>query len=365
MRRRARAPILSVMTGNARKARPTRWAAMVLLVLAPVCAEYVSAYDDSTGDPLRLLGGLLIFVPLYGCPALLIREAARRASLGWPGILLLAAAFGVVEAGMVDQSLFIENYRNIPSWRDGLEPTYIAPFGFGAYYAFVFLFGHVVWTMAAPIAIAEGLVPQRRHDAWIGHRGLVIAAVLNALASLVIRFGDPDANDSRASTAELAGCALVVTVLVTVAVAQRRRRAADATTARVPGALPTFAGATALVAAVQSVPGTWLGLGLALGITVVAAVAIAALSRSSRWSQRHVVAIAAGALTADAVLAFTYFPLIGDVPALHKYLHNAVMLVLVLGVGAAAAAHAGGDDAAPAQTGRSRRARSTGAAPTV
>ena len=39
-------------------------------------------------------------------PALLIREVARRRGLGWPGILLLAAAFGVVQAGLVDQSMF-------------------------------------------------------------------------------------------------------------------------------------------------------------------------------------------------------------------------------------------------------------------
>ena len=65
----------------------------------PVCAEYLWGYDDSTGHPGTLIGNLIVFSPLYGAPALLIREAARRRGLGWPGILLLAAAFGVVEAG--------------------------------------------------------------------------------------------------------------------------------------------------------------------------------------------------------------------------------------------------------------------------
>ena len=72
---------------------------LALAVLAPVCAEYLWGYDDSTGHPGTLVGNLIVFTPLYGCPALLIREVARRRGLGWPGIVLLAAAFGVVEAG--------------------------------------------------------------------------------------------------------------------------------------------------------------------------------------------------------------------------------------------------------------------------
>ena len=96
------------------------WLVLSLLVLAPICAEYLSAYDDSTGHPATLLGNLLIFIPLYGCSALLIREVARRARLGWIGILLLAAAFGFIEAGLIDQSLFSPDYRGLEGW----EATY-------------------------------------------------------------------------------------------------------------------------------------------------------------------------------------------------------------------------------------------------
>ncbi|SNR42784.1 hypothetical protein [Actinomadura mexicana] len=43
--------------------------------------------------------------------AVLIREAARRTGRGWPTIVLLGAAFGLVQAGLIDQSLF-----NPDSW---------------------------------------------------------------------------------------------------------------------------------------------------------------------------------------------------------------------------------------------------------
>ena len=68
---------------------PRRLQIAGLLVLAPVCAEYLAAYDDSTGDALLLIGNLIIFAPLYGAPALLIREVARRNGLGWIGIIAL------------------------------------------------------------------------------------------------------------------------------------------------------------------------------------------------------------------------------------------------------------------------------------
>jgi hypothetical protein len=55
----------------------------LLLVLAPVCAEYLGAYDDSTGDPLALAAGLLIFSPLYGAPALARQIPSWACPLGW------------------------------------------------------------------------------------------------------------------------------------------------------------------------------------------------------------------------------------------------------------------------------------------
>ena len=49
-----------------------------LLILAPVSAEYLLGYDDLIRDPASLVWGLWIFAPLYGAPAVIIREVARR-----------------------------------------------------------------------------------------------------------------------------------------------------------------------------------------------------------------------------------------------------------------------------------------------
>ena len=70
---------------------------VALLLGAPVCAELLQAYLDITGDPCsRWCSLVFFFAPLYGGAAVLIREVAVRTGRGWPGRLLLAAAFGLL-----------------------------------------------------------------------------------------------------------------------------------------------------------------------------------------------------------------------------------------------------------------------------
>ena len=149
--------------------RTARLPVIALLLLAPVCAEFLWGYDDSTGDPAALLA-MLFFVPLYGAPAVLVREIARRLGLGWAGILLLAAAFGVVQAGLVDQSMFSRSYRDIPWWSAASEPTFIEPLRVSVYLVVTFVTGHVVQSIGRPIALVETLFTGRRAAAvpWVG-----------------------------------------------------------------------------------------------------------------------------------------------------------------------------------------------------
>ena len=108
------------------------WPVLGLFLFAPISAEYLLGYDNLIGRPVALLVGLLIFGPLYGVPAVLIREAARRTGRGWPTILLLSFAAGLVQAGLVDQGLFNASYRDIPHWDDMRLSTYLPGLGFSA-----------------------------------------------------------------------------------------------------------------------------------------------------------------------------------------------------------------------------------------
>jgi hypothetical protein len=74
---------------------------LTLLVVAPFFGEVLS----TATAPLDILlpWNLALVVGMYGCGALPCREVAHRYGLGWPGLLLLGAAYGVYEEGLVDR----------------------------------------------------------------------------------------------------------------------------------------------------------------------------------------------------------------------------------------------------------------------
>ena len=185
-----------------------------LLLLAPICAEYLAADDDSTGDPQQLIAGLFVFVPLYGCAALLIREVARRARLGWPGIVLLAAAVGLLQAGVFDQSLFSVDYRQIEGWDEKFRATLIAPLGVSAVNLANFVGGHVIFTLCGPIALIEAVRPRSATRPWLGWRGLVLTAAGYAAAAVMVLTFHLRTEESHASPGQVIGTLVIVLALV-------------------------------------------------------------------------------------------------------------------------------------------------------
>jgi hypothetical protein len=79
---------------------------LALLLLAPWVGEFLLGNIS-----VRRLPALLIMVLLYGCGALGIREVTRRTRRGWLTIIQLGAAYGIIEAGIVDQSMFNPSFE--------------------------------------------------------------------------------------------------------------------------------------------------------------------------------------------------------------------------------------------------------------
>lgn len=314
----------------------TAWLpALGLFVLAPVCAEYLWGYDDSTGHPGTLLGNLIVFSPLYGAPALLIRELARRRELGWPGLLLLAAAFGVVQAAIVDQSMWSTDYRDIPYWEDMSVPTYLAPIGLSLYLALSFVGGHVILSIGSPIVLVESLTPGRRRDPWLGPVVVVVVSALYAAACVLVLKDSYDTEEATATWGQLLGSALVASGLVVAAFAVGRRPALIR-----PGNVPRpalvwLASYAAMIGWV-AIPPTRIGTALVALLASGAVTLVWHWSHRGDWGQRHVLALASGAVVAAGCFAFLTTPL-GDPSAAEKYGHNVALLALValLSVGAA------------------------------
>jgi len=318
----------------------SRWLpVLALAVLAPVCAEYLWAYDDSTGHPAVLLGNLVVFVPLYGCPALLIREVARRRGSGWPGIVLLAAAFGVVEAGVVDQSVFARDYRGIPYWSDMADPTYVAPIGLSIFLAVTFVMNHVLASIAGPVAVVEGLAGRRGQQPWLGRPTIVLASVLY-LAGCAAVYADmlDTSGGGIASAAEVIGAGVVALLLVAAAltVPQRPRHLAAGWVPR-----PWLVGllSTAVAGATLAYGPSPLGTDALIATYAAAAVLVWRISRRRGWSAVHVAALASGWLTAFALGAFATDP-IGRVTAAEELGHHLGVLGLVALAGCVATTRA-------------------------
>ncbi|WP_193317835.1 MULTISPECIES: hypothetical protein [Streptomyces] len=299
-----------------------------LLLLSPICAEYLIGYMEVMGDPVELLGGLLILAPLYGTAAVMIREVTRRTGRGWPSILLLSAAFGVIQAGLVDQSLFNPDFVDEPSWDQERLPTAIPALGISVNHVLDFVVGHVIWSFAAPIAVIESCAPRVGDRPWLGRAGAGAMVVLYGLAVLVI-FHE-HTRDFMASPAQLGAAAATAAALAAAALLVPRRRApAPRRAGWVPA--PWLAGAFALglMMAHHLLPASWPGTVLDLLALVLLGGLVVRWSGRTGWGRGHAWAVGGAALVANAGLSFMVEPL-GEVSYPVKYAANAALMLGVL-----------------------------------
>src|SRR5262245_28537007 len=193
--------------------------AVLLFFLSPLVAEWL------LGDlSLRMIGALVLLAPIYGGGAILVREVARRRGGGWPAILALAAAYGVVEEGLLTQSLWNPHYLGLHLLAYG----YVPAVGTSPVWTCFVLTIHVVWSMCVPIALTETVFRERGLRPWLSVPGLVVAGVLYAIgAAGTFAFSYQfQQQHFAAHPAQLAAATLVALVLVGAALWPRRKEPA-------------------------------------------------------------------------------------------------------------------------------------------
>jgi hypothetical protein len=275
---------------------------VALWVLAAWCAECVWGGFTVVDYPLVLL----FLGPLYGSVAVLIREVARRRGGGWPVMVLLAAAFGLVQAGLVDQSLFdraaLEG-TEFEQWSRAASATWVPGLGFSAEQLYEFVRNHVWLSVCAPIAVVEACVaPAVRRAPWLSGRGVAGLVVLYVLASLV-NWSD---SGRVVSPVQVAAVVVVVAVLVGAAL-----WASPPSFARA-GVGPLVLGALVLVADVGGwfFGSGWSGLGLRVAVLLLVVVLVVRWARS----ERHVLAVWGAGLVSAAGAAFLAPPYAAAAP---------------------------------------------------
>jgi uncharacterized membrane protein YecN with MAPEG domain len=291
-----------------------------LFFLAPFVGEFL------LGN-LRLgeLGLGLILAPMYGAGALLIREVARRTGRGWPTMALLAVAYALMEEGPIDQLLWNDSYAG----QDLLHgDSFIPALGMSVELTLAIVALHSVWSICVPIAIVETLVGESRRTApWLRTPGFVVTALVYCVGGVLVFFGNYSEEHFIASPTQIGGVVLVVIALSVLAFRVRTRRAL---TSHAPPPL-LVAGASLLGTSAYMGPSTlitaswyeWFGVLVWCVVAVGGVVLISHWSRQEGWDQRHVFALAAGAMLTYVWTAFPTRPESGG-PLAEDLIGNAV-----------------------------------------
>jgi hypothetical protein len=144
-----------------------------LLLLTPGIPEYLSSSSPLNAivlNPVMFAFQLAANLALYGPGALLTREAMVRWNKGWPSVLLLGAAYGILEEGIALSTLFNSN---------------AGPVGELGYYGhwqgvnWVWLAGivpfHAVFSIAMPILLLGLALPETMVRPLLPGRKLFVA----------------------------------------------------------------------------------------------------------------------------------------------------------------------------------------------
>ncbi|HVN93022.1 MAG TPA: hypothetical protein VMT38_04975 [Terracidiphilus sp.] len=148
--------------------------ALTLAVLSPLIAEVLSG-----ATKFSVLFVLVPEILVWGCGALVIREAVRRWRGGWTSMLLLGLGLSIAEEFVVQQTSLA------PLPFTGALVNYGRAWGVNWIY-FLFMLGYEsVWVVLVPVQVTELIFRNRREEPWLRNRGLIISGVLFLVGSRI------------------------------------------------------------------------------------------------------------------------------------------------------------------------------------
>ena len=170
------------------RARPV----LCLLLLTPGIPEYLSSSSSLAGlvlFPVPFFLFLGLNLGLYGPGVLLIREAVVRWKKGWPTVLALGAAYGILEEGIALSTFYNSNAAPV------------ANLGFYGHWVgvnWVWIPGvvmvHMVYSIGLPILLLGLALPATRGQRLVSARGVrLLFAILAAdvvLLMAIVYFGE-------------------------------------------------------------------------------------------------------------------------------------------------------------------------------
>lgn len=166
--------------------------ALALFLLSPIIGELLSG----SAPPAEFFTpfGFTVMTLLYGGGALTARELKVRWGKGMGSLLLLGAAYGVLEEG-----LMVTSFQN-PHWMDlGVLGSFGRWLGVNWVWAVELTAYHAIVSITVPVMLVELAYPEVKGEPWLRGRwlwvvpGLLLADVVFGLFvfSMVTRFWPP------------------------------------------------------------------------------------------------------------------------------------------------------------------------------
>ncbi len=153
--------------------------AVVLFFLAPAVGELMSG----SAPPAEFFNPFTFtfLAILYGGGAILARELTHRWGKGWPTLLMLGAAYGVIEEGLMVKSFFD------PNWIDlDVLGVYGRALGVNWVWTAELTIYHAVFSITIPVMLVGLIFPDWRDRPWVSPKAFRRLAALFVLNGVFI-----------------------------------------------------------------------------------------------------------------------------------------------------------------------------------
>jgi hypothetical protein len=149
---------------------------VLLIFLSPVTAELLSGSTPFFKFFKPFV--FLVYVGFYGLGALLAREIVAHKNLNYASVLLLGAALGVSEEGIILKSWFD------PTWMGAaITSDVLRVYGISILQPFANVCYHAVVSIAAPIVLVDSVSSK---NPWVLKRDIVVLGVLFVVSALLL-----------------------------------------------------------------------------------------------------------------------------------------------------------------------------------
>ncbi|MCL4332821.1 MAG: hypothetical protein M1162_04835 [Candidatus Thermoplasmatota archaeon] len=157
---------------------------LLLMIMTPGIPEYLTGSSPITylvTDQFKFFFGLLTNLGLYSTGALLIREFAVRYRKGWPSILALGCAYGIMEEGISVHTFF--QLGGNPVNLLGIYGRYM---GVNWVWALGLTFFHAIFSIGLPILFLRIAYPQHSREPLLGRGSAKVVGLFYGTTVLIL-----------------------------------------------------------------------------------------------------------------------------------------------------------------------------------